>query len=245
MRPRTISRRGSPRPIRRPSGWRTSGRSSRIPSVLMVVGAGIPGDRAGMALRAMRAGKDVMVDKPGCTTAEQLADLRRTQADTGRILVGLLFGALPAEGDGRRLAAGGGGGDRAGGEHRRARAAPARPQPAAGLVLGHGAGRAYPGRHRLAPVRAVPAFHRVDVGAGAVERGGELRQSLAEGVERLRARGGGVGACDRVHPGGLDDGGGVAGLGGRAAVPDGDGRQHRAAGSTWTPRGGRAGTICS
>jgi predicted dehydrogenase len=55
------------------------------PSVLLVVGAGIPGDRAGMALRAMRAGKDVMVDKPGCTTFEQLADLKRTQADTGRI----------------------------------------------------------------------------------------------------------------------------------------------------------------
>ena len=55
------------------------------PSVLLVVGAGIPGDRAGMALRAMRAGKDVMVDKPGCTTFEQLGELRRTQADTGRI----------------------------------------------------------------------------------------------------------------------------------------------------------------
>jgi predicted dehydrogenase len=55
------------------------------PAVLMVVGAGIPGDRAGMALRAMRAGKDVMVDKPGCTTEAQLADLRRTQADTGQV----------------------------------------------------------------------------------------------------------------------------------------------------------------
>ena len=55
------------------------------PSVLLVAGAGIPGDRAGMALRAMRAGKDVMVDKPGCTTAEQLAELRKVQAETGRI----------------------------------------------------------------------------------------------------------------------------------------------------------------
>ena len=33
----------------------------------------------------MRHGKDVMSDKPGCTTAEQLADLRRTVAETGRI----------------------------------------------------------------------------------------------------------------------------------------------------------------
>ncbi len=55
------------------------------PAMLMVVGAGIPGDRAAMALRAMRAGKDVMVDKPGCTTLEQLDDLKRAQADTGRI----------------------------------------------------------------------------------------------------------------------------------------------------------------
>jgi predicted dehydrogenase len=33
----------------------------------------------------MRAGKDVMVDKPGCTTEAQLAELRRVQAETGRI----------------------------------------------------------------------------------------------------------------------------------------------------------------
>ncbi len=47
--------------------------------------AGIPGDRAGVALRAMRAGKDAMVDKPGCTTEAELAELRRVQAETGRI----------------------------------------------------------------------------------------------------------------------------------------------------------------
>lgn len=55
------------------------------PAVRLVVGAGIPGDRAGMALRAMRAGKDVMVDKPGCTTAAELAEIRQVQAETGRI----------------------------------------------------------------------------------------------------------------------------------------------------------------
>ncbi len=54
-------------------------------AVLLVVGAGIPVDRASMALRAMQAGKDVMIDKPGCTTFEQLDDLRRVQAETGRI----------------------------------------------------------------------------------------------------------------------------------------------------------------
>ena len=77
-------RRVRPRLPRGPARLRRA-RDPRRSQVLMVVGAGIPGDRAGMALRAMRAGKDVMVDKPGCTTETQLADLRRTQADTGRI----------------------------------------------------------------------------------------------------------------------------------------------------------------
>ena len=72
------------------------------PAVLLVVGAGIPGDRAPMALRAMRAGKDVMLDKPGCTTR---GAARRAAAGAGRDradLVDLLFRALPAEGDRRR-----------------------------------------------------------------------------------------------------------------------------------------------
>jgi len=34
----------------------------------------------------MRHGKDVMLDKPGATTLGQLAELRKTQAETGRIL---------------------------------------------------------------------------------------------------------------------------------------------------------------
>ena len=54
-------------------------------AVKLVVGAGIPNERAPMAVRAMRAGKDVMVDKPGCTTRAQLDELRAVQAETGRI----------------------------------------------------------------------------------------------------------------------------------------------------------------
>jgi predicted dehydrogenase len=54
-------------------------------AVRMVVGAGIPSERAATALRAMRAGKDVMVDKPGCTTQGQLDELKRVQGETGRI----------------------------------------------------------------------------------------------------------------------------------------------------------------
>jgi predicted dehydrogenase len=51
----------------------------------MIVTAAIPADRAQVALDAMRHGKDVMSDKPGCTTLGQLAELRRAQAETGRI----------------------------------------------------------------------------------------------------------------------------------------------------------------
>lgn len=54
-------------------------------AVRLVVGAGIPCERGPMAVRAMRAGKDVMVDKPGCTTRAQLDELRRVQGETGRI----------------------------------------------------------------------------------------------------------------------------------------------------------------
>jgi predicted dehydrogenase len=56
------------------------------PKILLVIGAGILCERAPMAVRAMRHGKDVMLDKPGATSPEQLAELRRVQAETGRIL---------------------------------------------------------------------------------------------------------------------------------------------------------------
>jgi predicted dehydrogenase len=55
------------------------------PSVDMVLISAVPADRAHLAVEAMLAGKDVMVDKPGCTTLEQLAEVRRVQAETGRI----------------------------------------------------------------------------------------------------------------------------------------------------------------
>ena len=43
----------------------------RDPSIEIVVCAAIPSDRAALAIEAMRNGKDVMVDKPGVTTAER------------------------------------------------------------------------------------------------------------------------------------------------------------------------------
>lgn len=55
------------------------------PEVRLIVGAGIPADRAPLAMRAMLHGKDVMLDKPGATTLGQLEELRQVQAQTGRI----------------------------------------------------------------------------------------------------------------------------------------------------------------
>ncbi|WP_425083449.1 Gfo/Idh/MocA family protein [Ruegeria profundi] len=45
----------------------------------------IPADRAALTIRAMQNGMDVMTDKPGCTTFEQLDQIKRTVTDTGRI----------------------------------------------------------------------------------------------------------------------------------------------------------------
>ena len=55
------------------------------PTIDMILISAVPADRAALAVEAMLAGKDVMVDKPGCTTLDQLAKLNRVQADTGRI----------------------------------------------------------------------------------------------------------------------------------------------------------------
>jgi predicted dehydrogenase len=55
------------------------------PAIDLIVTAAIPDQRASIAIQAMLAGKDVMTDKPGMTTLEDLSQLRRVQAETGRI----------------------------------------------------------------------------------------------------------------------------------------------------------------
>jgi predicted dehydrogenase len=55
------------------------------PGLKLVVSASIPNERAPLGIEVMRHGKDFMVDKPGMTTLEQLADVRRVQAETKRI----------------------------------------------------------------------------------------------------------------------------------------------------------------
>ncbi len=54
-------------------------------SLQLVVSASIPVGRAPLGIEVMRHGKDFMVDKPGVTTLAQLAEVRRTQAETKRI----------------------------------------------------------------------------------------------------------------------------------------------------------------
>jgi predicted dehydrogenase len=55
------------------------------PSIQLIVSAAVPNDRAPLGIAAMQHGKDFMVDKPGATTLEQLAELRRVQAATKRL----------------------------------------------------------------------------------------------------------------------------------------------------------------
>jgi predicted dehydrogenase len=54
-------------------------------TVQLVLSSGIPDERAPLGVRVMQHGKDYMVDKPGITTLEQLAEARRVQAQTRRI----------------------------------------------------------------------------------------------------------------------------------------------------------------
>jgi predicted dehydrogenase len=53
-------------------------------SIQLIAGAAIPDQRAPLGIRAMQAGKDYLADKPGITTLEQLAEVRRTVESTGR-----------------------------------------------------------------------------------------------------------------------------------------------------------------
>jgi predicted dehydrogenase len=54
------------------------------PSIALVTCAAVPDRRARIAIEAMRHGKDVLVDKPGAVTLEELEELRAVQRETGR-----------------------------------------------------------------------------------------------------------------------------------------------------------------
>ncbi len=55
------------------------------PSIQLVLSAAIPEDRAPIGIRVMKHGKDYMSDKPGIITLEQLAEVRKVQAETKQI----------------------------------------------------------------------------------------------------------------------------------------------------------------
>jgi len=54
-------------------------------SIELVLTSAIPGDRAEISATAMRHGKDVMSDKPGMVSLDELRTLKHVQAETGRI----------------------------------------------------------------------------------------------------------------------------------------------------------------
>ena len=51
----------------------------------MILISSVPKDRATLSIEVLKSGKDVMVDKPGCITLNQLGDLKRTVKETGKI----------------------------------------------------------------------------------------------------------------------------------------------------------------
>jgi predicted dehydrogenase len=54
-------------------------------SIQLVVSASIPDERAPLGIHVMEHGKDFMADKPGITSLEQLAQVRKVQKQTGRV----------------------------------------------------------------------------------------------------------------------------------------------------------------
>ena len=55
------------------------------PSIQLVASASIPNLRAPLGIRVMKHGKDYLSDKPAITTLEQLAEVRKVSAATGRM----------------------------------------------------------------------------------------------------------------------------------------------------------------
>ena len=62
-------------------------------SVQLVLSSAVASERAPLGVRAMKHGKDFLSDKPGITTLDQLAAVRRTIAATGRIY-GIMYSEL-------------------------------------------------------------------------------------------------------------------------------------------------------
>jgi predicted dehydrogenase len=110
---RAVAHSGAAGPLTEAYGaWQAGSRATDIdgvlgdPDVQLVVLAGIPAERAAVAVAALVAGKDVLSDKPGATSPGQLDELRHTVEATGRrwwVLFSERFGS-PAVVEAVRLA---------------------------------------------------------------------------------------------------------------------------------------------
>ncbi|MFM2233355.1 MAG: hypothetical protein RJB31_2056 [Bacteroidota bacterium] len=54
-------------------------------SIQVILSSGIPDERGPLGIEVMKHGKDYLVDKPGITTLEQLAAVKKVQQETKRI----------------------------------------------------------------------------------------------------------------------------------------------------------------
>ena len=63
------------------------------PSIQLVLSSAIASERAPLGVRVMHRGKDFLSDKPGATTLEQLAEVRKAIAETHR-MYGIMYSEL-------------------------------------------------------------------------------------------------------------------------------------------------------
>jgi predicted dehydrogenase len=106
------------------------------PSIQLVLSSQIANERAGIGIRAMKHGKDFLSDKPGITTLEDLAAVRKTIAETKKIYAIMYSERLEVKAAVK----------------------------AGELVLEPRSIRRHPLRHRLTPGGPVPLLHRLDRG---------------------------------------------------------------------------------
>jgi predicted dehydrogenase len=59
-------------------------------SIQLVLSSQVPSERAAIGIKAMKRGKDFLADKPGVITLDELAQIRKTIVETGRIY-GILY----------------------------------------------------------------------------------------------------------------------------------------------------------
>ena len=134
----------------------------------------------------MKAGKDYLADKPGITTLEQLAEVRKAIKETKRkfaIMYSERLEVRSAVYAGELIKQGAIGTRHPDREPRAAsheRAEPAR------VVLRQGALRRHPHRHRLAPGRPVPLLHQQHEGASGRRADRQRRLSAVPEVRGLR-----------------------------------------------------------